>query len=141
MSRTVCPASHASGTVLSAARKPAVGIEIERRWYWRDRNGLDIARTDQGGHFVLPEVQVRRRLIDWLPSSTRATQTFDAIIDGETVRLMSVTSSVLNPSSATLGRPFVVMCRLDAEPTYGILGEGVCELIALPDGEDAAWAN
>ncbi|WP_205702603.1 DUF6795 domain-containing protein [Rubrivivax rivuli] len=120
--------SAVSGKVLQDG-KPVAGAVVERefRWSWKSETGTDATQTDAQGVFKLPLIERSSFMGSVLPHEPNVRQTILIKHGGKTYKAWMFDKPNYKPEGE-IGRPIVMTCRLEKEPTHHGDVFGICEL-------------
>ncbi len=120
--------SAVSGQVLQDG-KPVAGAVVERefRWAWKQENGTDTALTDAQGGFRFPAIERSSLMGSLLPHQPNVRQTILIKHGGKTHKAWMFDKKNYR-AEGEIGRPIVMTCRLESEPTHHGDVYGICEL-------------
>lgn len=120
--------SAVSGQVLQDG-KPVAGAVVERefRWSWKSETGTDSTQTDASGAFRLPAIERSSLMGSLLPHEPMVRQTILIKHGGKSYKAWMFDKGNYKPDGE-LGRPIVMTCRLEKQPTHHGDVFGICEL-------------
>lgn len=120
--------SAVSGKVLQDG-KPVAGAVVERefRWSWKSETGTDSTQTDAAGAFRLPVIERSSLMGSVMPHEPFVRQTILIKHGGKTHKAWMFDKGNYK-LDGELGKPIVMTCRLEKEPTHTGDVFGICEL-------------
>ena len=120
--------SAVSGKVLQDG-KPVAGAVVERefRWSWKSETGSDSTQTDASGAFRLPVIERSSLMGSVMPHEPLVRQTILIKHGGKTHKAWMFDKGNYK-LDGELGKPIVMTCRLEKEPTHTGDVFGICEL-------------
>jgi hypothetical protein len=120
--------STVNGIVLQGDQ-PVAGAVVERefRWAWKSETGTDRAETNVRGEFSLPAIERTSLTGSLLPHEPNVRQTILIKHRGQTYKAWMFDKGNYKPEGE-IGRPIVMTCRLESEPTHHGDVFGICEL-------------
>lgn len=120
--------SAVSGKVLQDG-KPVAGAVVERefRWSWKSETGTDSTQTDASGAFRFPVIERSSLMGSVLPHEPFVRQTILIKHGGKTHKAWMFDKGNYK-LDGELGKPIVMTCRLEKEPTHTGDVFGICEL-------------
>ncbi len=120
--------SAVSGKVLQDG-KPVAGAVVERefRWSWKSETGTDSTQTDASGAFRFPVIERSSFMGSVLPHEPMVRQTILIKHGGKTHKAWMFDKGNYK-LDGELGKPIVMTCRLEKEPTHTGDVFGICEL-------------
>lgn len=120
--------SAVSGKVLQDG-KPVAGAQVERefRWSWKSETGSDSAVTNVAGEFRLPVIERSSFMGSVMPHEPLVRQTILIKHGGKTHKAWMYDKGNYK-LDGELGKPIVMTCRLEKEPTHTGDVFGICEL-------------
>jgi len=120
--------SAVSGKVLQDG-KPVAGAVVERefRWSWKSETGSDSTQTDASGAFRLPVIERSSLMGSVMPHEPLVRQTILIKHGGKTHKAWMYDKGNYK-LDGELGKPIVMTCRLEKEPTHTGDVFGICEL-------------
>jgi len=110
--------------------KPVAGATVERefRWAWKEETGTDATTTDQNGAFSFPAIVRSSFFGSLLPHEPVVRQTILIKHAGKTYKAWMFDKGNYRENGELNGRPIVLGCRLEAEPSKHGEVYGICEL-------------
>lgn len=120
--------SAVSGTVLSGGQ-PVAGAIVEReyRWAWKPETGTDRTETNARGEFSLPAIARSSQMGSLLPHEPNVRQTILIKHNGQTYKAWMFDKGNYK-SEGEIGRPIIMICRIDSEPSHRGDVFGICDL-------------
>ena len=123
----MCLFSAVKGVVLDHG-VPVEGAILERtyQWAWKDQSGGDKAVTGAAGEFAFPAMWGQSLLGSILPHEPVVDETILIHHGDKTYKAWMFTRGNYR-EDGELGRPIVLVCRLEAEVTHHGRVYGICE--------------
>lgn len=120
--------SAVSGQVLQDG-KPVAGAVVERefRWSWKSETGTDSTQTDAQGAFKLPVIERSSFMGSLMPHEPFVRQTILIKHGGKTHKAWMFDKGNYK-LDGEIGKPIVMTCHLEKEPTHHGDVFGICEL-------------
>ncbi len=114
---------------VTQAGKPVAGALVERefRWAWKQETAVDSTQTNAAGQFSLPTIERGTLMGSLLPHEPNIRQTILIKHAGKTHKAWMFDKGNYKPLGE-IGKPIVMTCRLEAEPTHRGEVFGICEL-------------
>ncbi len=121
--------SEVQGKVLHNG-KPVANAVLERefRWTWKDEVGTDSTTSNAAGGFAFPRIERSSLFASVLPHEPNIEQTILIKVDGKTYKAWMFRKRDYKLNGELDGKPIVITCHLEAEPSHHGKVFGICEL-------------
>ncbi len=126
---TLCIFSPVEGKVVQHGQAVS-GAVVEREfvWNWGKEQKVDQTTTDDGGRFKLPGIYRRSLMASLLPHQPSTLQSLVIRHAGKEYKAWGFHKLNYDENGELAGKPIVLLCALEREPTQQGEIYGICEV-------------